>query len=328
MLVVLDNALSAEQVRPLLPGGGGCMVVVTSRDSLAGLVAADGAQRIQLDVLTEPESVQLLSALITAAPEDRDALARLCGGLPLALRVAAELTAAHPDESVADLRNDHGPLALLDAGDENTVRCVLSWSYVRLSPDAARLFRLLGTDPGPELSTAAAASLAGIAVNAARHLLGELTRAHMISEVSPGRYAPHSVLRAYAADLLCREADDDREPAIRRLLDHYVHTAIRAHRLLHPGRPVVDLAEPAPGPDAGGLSSGAQAEAWLDTERRSLLAAARFARSLGFAHHARQLARILSRGAPSDLAPVTTRPLPGLARTPARRRLTDLARVQ
>ena len=217
MLVVLDNALSAEHVRPLLPGGAGCMVVVTSRDSLAGLVVADGAQRIPLDILPETEGVQLLGALTSAGPEDLVALARLCGGLPLALRVAAELAAVHPERSVAELRDPDGWLALLDAGGEDSVRCVLSWSYVRLSPDAARLFRLLGTDPGTGTSTAAAASLAGVPVATARHLLGELTRAHMVAEVSPGCFASHNVLRAYARDLLDREAED-RQPVTRRLL--------------------------------------------------------------------------------------------------------------
>lgn len=295
MLVVLDNALSAEQVRPLLPGGGGCLVVVTSRDSLAGLVAADGAQRIQLDVLTETEGAQLLTALITAAPEEWDALARLCGGLPLALRVAAKLAAADPDESLADLRDEDSWQVLLDAGDEYTVRCVLSWSFVRLSPGAARLFRLLGVDPGPDLSAAAAASLTGVPVTTARHLLGELTRAHMVSEVSPRRYAPHAVLRAYAGDLLRREPAGDRQLAIRRLLDHYLHTAVKADRMLHPGRPSVDLVDPAPGVVLGDLVSFSRAEAWLVAERRSLLAAARYAREHGIASHARQLARATDR---------------------------------
>jgi hypothetical protein len=296
MLVVLDNASSAEQVRPLLPGGGGCMVVVTSRDSLAGLVAADGAQRIQLDVLTEAEGVQLLSALTTASPEDRHALARLCGGLPLALRVAAELAAARPDDSLAELRDGDSQLALLDAGGENTVRCVLSWSYLRLSPGAARLFRLLGADPGPTLSIAAAASLAGVPLTTVRHELAELTRAHMVSEVSPGRYAPHVMLRAYASDLLGRETADDRKLAILRLLDHYLHTAARAEWTLGPSRPSVDPVKPAPGVVPGDVGSPARAEAWLAAERRSLLAAARLARDNGFAGHARELARAAESG--------------------------------
>jgi hypothetical protein len=295
VLVVLDNALSAEQVRPLLPGGVGCLVVVTSRDSLAGLVAADGAQRVPLDVLTEPEGAQLLGALVTAAPKARERLGRLCGGLPLALRFAAEFTAAHPGQFLANRRHD-GRQALLDVGDESSVRCVLSWSYVRLSPGAARLFRLLGADPGPTLSIAAAASLAGVPVTTARHELAELTRAHMVSEVSPGRYAPHAMLRAYASDLIGRETADERKLAILRLLDHYLHTAVRAEWTLGPSRSSVDPVKPAPGAVPGDVGSPARAEAWLAAERRSLLAAARFARDNGFAGHARELARAAERG--------------------------------
>jgi hypothetical protein len=146
MLVVLDNALSAEQIRPLLPGSPLCMVVVTSRDSLPGLVAMEGATRIDLDVLAPPEAVDLLGLLlgqrVEAAPEDAHALARQCAWLPLALRVVAELAAARPDASladlVADLRAQRVRLDLLDAGDQRSaVRSVLSWSYLRPSPDAA-----------------------------------------------------------------------------------------------------------------------------------------------------------------------------------------------
>jgi hypothetical protein len=177
MLVVLDNAVSAEHVRPLLPGSATCMVVVTSRDSLAGLVAADGAQRIQLDVLAESDGLSLLRSLlpdrVEAQPEEARELVRLCGGLPLALRVAAEVAASRPDEPlrdiVAELGGDPERLELLDAGDDpNTIRSVLSWSYRRLSSGAARLFRLLGADPGPDLSLAAAASLAGVSLSTAR----------------------------------------------------------------------------------------------------------------------------------------------------------------
>ncbi len=353
MLVVLDNAVSSDHVRPLLPGSASCMVVVTSRDSLAGLVAADGAQRIQLDVLPDAEGVSLLRALLAdrvdAAPHDAGALVRLCGGLPLALRVAAELAASRPDASlaelVADLRDEQARLDLLAAGDDrSTVRSVLSWSYLRLSPSAARLFRLLGADPGPELSAAAAASLAGVPVMVARRLVGELIRAHMLTEVSPDRYALHDVLRAYAGDLLDTDAPQDRRPAIRRLLDHYVHTAARADRLLEPSRTRVGLVDASVGTVVCDIASAAHARAWLHGERGSLLAAARFARDYGFADHAWQLAWALVNlldlsvcgldwlAVNAIAPPATVDPEPGtlahrgLTRASAHSRLFDVAR--
>jgi NB-ARC domain. len=299
MLVVLDNAVSAEHVRPLLPGSATCMVVVTSRDSLAGLVAADGAQRIQLDVLAESEGVNLLRALLAdrvdAQPKQAYALVRLCGGLPLALRVAAEVAASRPDEPlseiVAELGADQDKLELLDAGDgPNTIRSVLSWSYRRLSSGAARLFRLLGAEPGPDLSLAAAASLAGVSLATGRRLVGELTRAHLLTEVAPGRYTLNPVLRAYASELLENEAAHDRRPAMRRLLDHYVHTADRADRALDPTRCRVKLVEKSPGVVVSEVPTAAKARAWFAAEHQSLLAAVRLGRDFGFADHSWQLA--------------------------------------
>lgn len=299
MLVVLDNAVSAEHVRPLLPGSATCMVVVTSRDSLAGLVAADGAQRIQLDVLAESEGVNLLRALLAdrvdAQPKQAYALVRLCGGLPLALRVAAEVAASRPDEPlrsiVAELGADQDKLELLDAGDgPNTIRSVLSWSYRRLSSGAARLFRLLGAEPGPDLSLTAAASLAGVSLATGRRLVGELTRAHLLTEVAPGRYTLNPVLRAYASELLENEAAHDRRPAMRRLLDHYVHTADRADRALDPTRCRVKLVEKSPGVVVSEVPTAAKARAWFAAEHQSLLAAVRLGRDFGFADHSWQLA--------------------------------------
>lgn len=321
-LVVLDNARSAEQVRPLLPGGAGNMVLVTSRDSLAGLVAADGAQRISIDVLPEAESLRLLSTLVTGPPERLYPLARLCGGLPLALRVADEIATAHPDRSLADLAaSDDGPRMLLDAGDGHSVRSVLSWSYACLSAPAARMFRLLGAHPGPDTSTAAAASLAGAPVATARQLLGELARLHLVTELGPGRYALPALLRAYARDLL-DGGSEDREPPIQRLLDHYLHTAARATQVLRPRQPPLALADPAPGTVVCDPTSAPRARAWLADEYRSLLAAARFAHDHGYVDHARQLERVLRRGIPRpDSSPVTTAGLPALVRP----RRVDLA---
>ncbi len=300
MLVVLDNASAAEQVRPLLPGTPGCAVVVTSRDTLAGLVAHDGAVRLDLDLLPMGEAVALLSELIgepaRADPHATAELARRCARLPLALRVAAELTAARPGvpltDLVADLADEQKRLDLLDvAGDPRTaVRAVFSWSIRQLTGEAARMFRLLGIHPGPDITVPAAASLAGIGQADARRLLGELARAHLIAEHVPGRYAFHDLLRAYAAEQ-ARHTDSDaaRREATGRVLDHYLHTAARAARLLNPGKEPVALAPPRPGAAPGRPADRTQALAWFEAEHQVLLAAGSLAAGSGFDRHAWQL---------------------------------------
>lgn len=310
MLVLLDNATSADQVRPLLPGSSSCMVMVTSRDSLAGLVAADGAHRIGVDVLTEPEAWTLLRELlgnrVDTAPDAASTLVRLCGRLPLALRVAAEVAGARATASLTDLvaglRDQRTLLDVLDAGEPHcAVRSVLSWSYRTLSPAAARLFRLFGCEPGPDLSIPAAASLAGTTTAAAWRLLAELTRAHMITEVAPGRFAPHDVMRAYAAERL-HETDPgtDRRAALRRLLDHYAHTATLAGAALNPSRvrmggvgTLDDAAGPAAAVDGAVVTPvdcARSALTWFEAERPALLAATRLARDSGDAGDAGRLA--------------------------------------
>src|SRR5439155_14511702 len=192
LLVVLDNARDAEQVRPLLPGSPGCLAIVTSRNQLAGLVAGAGAHPLTLDLLTPKEARDLLNERLTAArlasdPEAADAAIACCAGLPLALTIFAARAAMYPDFPLAalaaELRDAAGALHALDAGDAATdVRAVFSWSYRTLSTGAARLFRLLGLHPGPDVSAAAATSLAGVPAPQARALLGELTRAHLLTE--------------------------------------------------------------------------------------------------------------------------------------------------
>lgn len=310
MLIVLDNAVSAEQVRPLLPGSPLCMVLVTSRDSLAGLVATDGAYRVDLDVLTDAEAVTLLRVLlgerVDAAAEDARTLARLCGGLPLALRIAAELAASRADASLgelaADLEDQQARLDLLDTGEERSaVRSVLSWSYRRLSPDAAALFRLLGLDPGPEIGLHAAASLGGVPLRTARTLLAELVRAHILTEAVPHRYSLHDVLRAYAADLtVSNDAVAVRQAAVRRLLDYYVHTAVRADRMLDPTRVPIATIAMSEGVLPSPVDSVAAAQEWFCTEHSALLAGVRLAHDEAYADHAWQLpwamANFLDRG--------------------------------
>jgi hypothetical protein len=300
MLLVLDNASHADQVRPLLPGTSGCAVIVTSRDALAGLVARDGAARLDLDLLPLEEAVALLTELIgeqaRADPDAAAALARRCARLPLALRVAAELAAAHAAVPLADLVEDLADqqrrLDLLDAGDDPraAVRAVFSWSYQQLSAEAARMFRLAGLHPGPDITAAAAASLAAIAEAEARRLLRELARAHLIAEHVPDRYAVHDLLRAYAVEQARHNGTEtDRREATGRVLDHYLHTAAHAARLLNPAQEPVILAPPRPGAAPGQPADRRQALAWFAAQHQILLAAVILASESGFDSHAWQL---------------------------------------
>jgi DNA-binding SARP family transcriptional activator len=300
MLVVLDNARDEQQVRPLLPASAGSLVLVTSRRQLSGLAAADGARLINLDVLTHQEAVQLLAARLGASraaaePAAVDQIARLCACLPLALAVAAARAAARPGFSLAalagELADASGRLDVLDAGDPvASVRAVFSWSIRRLTGEAARMFRLLGMHPGPDISVPAAASLAGIAEAKARRLLHELAHAHLIAEHVPGRYAFHDLLRAYAAEQThAQDNQDDRDAAIGRVLDYYLHTAARAALLLNPLTEPVVLASPRPGAAARQPADHRQAMAWFEAEHQVLLAAITLAAGSGFDSHAWQL---------------------------------------
>ncbi len=282
VLVLLDNARDAEQVRPLLPGARGCLVVVTSRDQLAGLVAAAGALPVDLDLMTADEARQLLTRRLGAARAgaEPDAVTEIidrCARLPLALAVVAGRAAARPSFSLTtlagELREAQGGLAAFAGGDPATdVRSVLSWSYHALSAPAARLFRLLAVHPGPDIGLAAAASLAGLAAAEVRPALAELTRAHLVEEHAPGRYAFHDLLRAYAAELAgALDADAEPRSAAHRLLDHYLHSGHAADRLLYPQREPIRLTDPAAGVTPERFTDPEAAGAWFAVEHQVLL---------------------------------------------------------
>jgi tetratricopeptide (TPR) repeat protein len=298
-LIVLDNAGDPDQVRPLLPGAPGCLVVVTSRNQLTGLIAADGAQSIVLDVLTSGEAHHVLARRlgpdrVAAEPAAAAELARLCARLPLALAVTGARAAARPAFTLTtlatELRGTRGRLDALTTGEDTTdVRAVFSWSYHQLSTPAARMFQLLGLHPGPDTTAAAAASLAGLDPGHARRLLRELTHAHLLTEHTPGRYTFHDLLRAYAAEQAATGQEQTRHEATARVLDHYLHTAHAAARLMQPhrGAPTPDPASPGVTPEP--LASYQEALAWFEAEHRVLAATLALAAEAGFDVHAWQL---------------------------------------
>src|SRR5450631_2422427 len=245
VLVLLDNARDVAQVRPLLPGSPGCLAIVTSRNHLTGLVATEGAYPLILDVPTAAEARDLLSSRlgadrIASEPDAVDDIIAGCARLPLALTIAAARAATNPSFPLAVFATELSEATrALDPfhGDDlaTDVRAVFSWSYHALSTDAARLFRLLGLPPGPDIANAAAASHAAIPPDRARALLAELTRAHLLSEPVPGRYAFHDLLHAYATEQAhAHDSRDSRDAAVRRVLDHYLHTAHSAAMLMEP----------------------------------------------------------------------------------------------
>jgi DNA-binding SARP family transcriptional activator/predicted negative regulator of RcsB-dependent stress response len=335
VLVVLDNARDADQVRPLLPGAPGCLAIITSRNRLTSLVATEGAQPVTVGLLSVAESRQLLTrrigpARVTGAPAAADEIIRLCARLPLAMAIVAARAVIQPRfplTVLADqLRHARGALDAFTDGDQTSdVRAVLSWSYTALSAPAARLFRLIGLHRGPHLTSAAAASLAGTGPQQAGRALAELTRAHLIEEQAPGRYTFHDLLRAYAteqADGL--ETRTERAAAIDRVLDHYLHTAYGADRLLNPHRDPLTLRSPSPGVDGAQLTDHDQALAWFTAEHPVLLAALEQAVAVDSHARACQLAWALAtffdrRGHWHDLAAAQ---VAGLA---AARRIADPA---
>ena len=305
-LVLLDNARDVDQVRPLLPASPGCLVIVTSRSQLTGLVATESAFPLTLDVLADAEAQELLTRRLGAQrveddPGAADELIQLCARLPLALSIAAARSVSQPGLSLAaltvELRDAPGRLDALDAGQAAAnVRAVLSWSYRQLDPATARLFRLLGLHAGPDVSAAAVASLAGVPLPGARRGLGELTRAHLLTEHAPGRFSSHDLLRAYAAELAqSADSEAERRAATGRMLDHYLRTAHRAALRLHPTRRQITLAPPEPGAEPEPIADAAAAQAWFDAELQVLMAAAGRALETGFDVQVWQIAWTLFR---------------------------------
>ncbi|MFJ2159044.1 AfsR/SARP family transcriptional regulator [Streptomyces sp. NPDC087856] len=285
MLVLLDNARDTDQVRPLLPGSPGCLVIVTSRNQLTGLVVGEGAHPLPLGQLSSTEAHDLLARRLgadrpLAEPQATEEIITRCARLPLALAIVAAHAVAHPGFPLSaiakELRDSHGSLDAFSSGDDITtdVRAVFSWSYKAVPPPAARMFRLLGLRSGPDISAPAAAALAGLPVREARGLLVDLTRAHLLAEHFPGRYALHDLLRVYAAERVhAEETPSERERALGRLHAWYLHTADAAYTHITPQRrriplePAPDLCRPLE------FTTHDQALDWCETERTNLVAA-------------------------------------------------------
>ncbi|KAA2255234.1 tetratricopeptide repeat protein [Solihabitans fulvus] len=294
-LVVLDNAASAAQVRPLLPGAAGCLALITSRRRLADL---DAARTLSLDVLPPEQAIALFDRVAgpddgtgpggDTGPDDRtgpsgdaDAAAvaevvELCGYLPLAIRIAAARLRTRPAWTAAHLagrlREGRRRLRELATGDRS-VAAAFALSYEHLDAAQQRMFQLLGLHPGLDFDAAAAASLAAVDQRDAELLLEGLVDVHLLAEPAPGRYRFHDLLRQHAnATALAEEPEAERRQALRRLTDFYVHTAQIGDHTLEPHRPQLQLDEPAPGCRPRPMTDQAEAMAWFDAEHACLLA--------------------------------------------------------
>lgn len=282
ILVVLDNVVNAEQVRPLLPSDAGCLVLVTSRHRLPGLLGREGAHRVELDPFTAPESEQLLARLldprrVADEPGAVADLASRCGHLPLALRLAAAGLAVRPRLRVADWLarlDDQHRLATLAAPDDRaaSVSAAFDLSYDRLAEPARRVFRLIGLAPGRDITAEAVAALSG-GNDAVTPLLDTLVHANLLEETANGRYTCHDLLRNYGAERArAEDGDAGCDRALTRLYEYYLGATDAAVRLLFPGGSLP------PGPDSGPVGKPKAhrdqnaALAWLRTEQANLVA--------------------------------------------------------
>jgi tetratricopeptide (TPR) repeat protein len=304
MLIVLDNARDTAHVTPLLPGSPTCTVLVTSRHQLAGLVTAHGAQPLALDTLTKAEARELLTRhlgrdRIVAESEAVSDLLERCAGLPLALGIVAARALAHPRFPLAVLAEELGEtvarLDALDAGELNVnLRAVFSCSYDALNVEAAKMFRLLGLAPGPDISLPALASLTALPPSRACALVRDLEVAHLVQQHTPGRYRLHDLVKLYATEQAHHVLQDSPHAPLRRLVDFYLHTAYAGDRLLAPHRRPIELDQPDTGSVFHPLANRAAALKWFNTEYPCLLTAQKVAERQGWDKTLWQLAWALA----------------------------------
>ncbi|MGI5504463.1 BTAD domain-containing putative transcriptional regulator [Lentzea sp. CA-135723] len=294
VLVLLDNARDVEQVRPLLPAGRGCLVVITSRNRFTGLVVREGAVPLTLGVLGAQDAVALLSARlgagrVAAEPGAVADLVAFCGGLPIALAVAASRAAEEPGLTlralVGELTSAGGPMSQVEAA--------FATSCSRLDDGTAALFRLLGLPAGPDISLDAATALDGRGRADVRRSLQKLANMHLVTERSRGRYVVHDLVREYACSLRDQDSAEDRDAAVRRLLEFYLHSVDNADRLLRRSRPDLELRPLPDGVRPVRFEDSAVAAAWCESEHDNLLAVVRLAGAHGLHDHAWQLATVM-----------------------------------
>ncbi|QFZ19236.1 AfsR/SARP family transcriptional regulator [Saccharothrix syringae] len=302
VLLVLDNAADTAQVVPLLPGTDSCLVLVTSRNQLSGLISAHGAAHLMLDALPDDEARALLAARLGRArvntePQAVEELIRLCGGLPLALSVIAARAGMRPGVPLgafaAELR-DLG-LQALDEDPAAGISTVLSWSHRALTREQAAVFALLGIAPGPDIGLHAAANLTGLSPGATRSVLRELEQASLVGRDARGRYRMHDLVRRYAGEAARRDLPEaDRDAALRRVIDFYVQTAHTGHRLLDPHATPVKMDPPVPGCRPLPLEDDPAAMEWFQAEHGCLLAAQHAAAAIDWSPPVWRLALVMT----------------------------------
>ncbi|MGI5237286.1 AfsR/SARP family transcriptional regulator [Dactylosporangium sp. CA-139066] len=302
MLILLDDVRDANQARPLIPTAAGCVTLITSRTRLRGLSVRDGIPSITVQPLPETDGLTLLlrtigDARARAEPDAVGALARLSAGLPLALRIIGEHIAERPRAALVDLAGELTSQLFSTGGEDDeaaSLQTVFAWSYRALAPDIARLFRLLGLQPGPTLGPESAAALLGTDAVHAEQQLNSLARMYLINHDTARRYRLHDLLRRFAADRAAEEdSEDTRTAALRRLLDWSVLSGANALTMLVPDREAVpDLPAPV-GVTPRTFATDGEAMAWCESERENLSAASLWAARHGFDRHAWQLPQVL-----------------------------------
>lgn len=292
MLIVLDNAATADQVTPLLPGSPTCTVLITGRTRFASLIDRHSVRHLPLGALARTEARALLAGRIgadraAAEPEAVDELVDLCRGYPLALSITARTAATRADIPLAEVATELRELRLEmldhDTDPAASLPAVLSWSLRWLTDTQRTVFGLLGIAPGSDITLSAAISLTGLSPARARKALSALEEASLVDRRPGGRYAMHDLVCDYAVTIACGQPDDVRETALVRVMDFYLHTAVAAVHLLDPHHQLASLAPPVTGVHLLSLSEPAAAMTWLEAEHANLLATQRTAVALG--HH-------------------------------------------
>lgn len=303
-VIVVDNAPSVAEILPLVPGTGPSLLVVTSRQALAALSSWHAVHAIALDVLDHTASLALLARVLGADRVARERgpaarLARLCGGMPLALRIAAARLVGTPDRPIAELAAElvggNRLETLAVDGDSRTVRAVLASAYLPLAAAQARMFRRAGRSPGTTVSTALAAALCGMSAGDGRSAAAGLASSHLVTGAGPDRFRYHDLIRDFARQ--CARTDEPDQALAEtadRLVDWYLTVADAANRVIDPNRDLVTptLRHPAPAPPFPADRHAALA--FLVAERENLLPVVRFARDNGRAVAAWQLTYLLT----------------------------------